>query len=1044
MWLVRIALLKPYTFVVMAVMLMILGILSIIRMPMDIFPHIKTPVVGVVWSYTGMLPKEMTQRMITVFERAVTTAVPDIEHIDSTTIYGNSVVKLYFYPNANIAFAMTQVTALSQTVLRSFPPGAMPPIILSYDASTVPILELVLSSSYHSEMKLNDVANNFVRTFLATVQGASILTPFGGKVRQVMADINIKALQTYGVAPQNVVEAINAESVIAPSGTLKMGPYEYFVKLNNSPLSVNEFNHLPFQPPTDKNFYISDVAPFRDGFLPQINVVRVNDVRAVLLKIYKSGGASTLDVIQKIKALMPLIKENIPGRINIDFFEDQSRFVKSAIHGVLLEGAIAACLTGFFILIFLGNFRSTAVILVSIPLSILASICFLHVGGDTINMMTLGGLALAIGILVDDATVEIENINRQLSLGKDTFQAIMDGAAEIAVPAFVSTLCICIVFLPMFYLKSITGYMFIPFAKAVIFAVFTSYILSRTIVPTMAKYLLKDVKKHQNFIFHQHFELKFERFKDTYAAWLITILARPQKFCLWMMVFGGLSVLCLLPLLGTDFFPKVDASTIDLHIRATTGTRVEETTKLSTQVENEIKRHIPKSEIDSIISNIGISTSPLNLIYRSSTFDGPHDAEMTIALKPHHHSLYAYIQTLREILPQKFPGVSFSFMPADIVSQILNFGLSATIDLQINGFKGEENRVFARKLLHALKSIPGIVDARIKQSVNYPELYIETDRNKAKALGLGEIDIVRNVLISLSGSFQTTPNFWLDPSNGVSYAITAMAPQYQMNSLHDLKNIPLRNIDINNPQELLGAVSKIKYRQTPSQVSHYNVQEVTNILADIQNRDMGSVTRDIEKMLKTLKKERPVGSEVTLKGQLKTQKEAFQSLSIGLCFSIVLIYLLIVVNFQSWLDPLIIISALPLALCGIVWALFLLNTHLSVPALTGTIMAMGVATANSILMVSFAKHNLTDGMMLMDAVVNAAKTRIRPVLMTATAMILGMLPMAFGLGEGAEQNAPLGRAVIGGLSFATIGTLFFVPCVFYIFYQKHFSGQQHE
>ena len=1044
MWLVRIALLKPYTFVVMAVMMLILGVLSIIRMPVDIFPHIKTPVVGVVWSYTGMLPEEMTQRMITIFERAVTTAVPDIEHIDSTTIYGNSVVKLYFHPNANIGFALSQVTALSQTVLRTFPPGAMPPIILSYDASTVPILEMVLSSSYHSEMQLNDVANNFVRTFLATVQGASILTPFGGKVRQVMADINVKALQTYGVSPQNVVEAINQESVIAPSGTLKLGPFEYFVKLNNSPLSIHEFNHLPFQPPTNKEFLISNVAPFRDGFLPQINVVRVNDVRAVLLKIYKSGNASTLEVIDKLKALMPLIKENIPARIQINFFEDQSKFVKSALHGVLIEGGTAAFLTSIFILLFLGNIRSTFVILVSIPLSILASICLLHFSGETINMMTLGGLALAIGILVDDATVEIENINRQFSLGKEPFQAIMDGAAEIAVPAFVSTLCICIVFLPMFFLTSITGYMFMPFAKAVVFAVFASYLLSRTLVPTMAKYLISQAGHDGTFRFHQQFEKRFERFRDDYTNQLSAILNRPKQFCFWALCFACLSILLLFPILGADFFPKVDASTIDLHIRAQTGTRVEETTKLTSKVEKVVKQIIPQLEIESIINNIGISTSPLNLIYRSSTFDGPHDAEMTIALKSGHHSINDYIETLREVLPEKFSGISFSFMPADIVSQILNFGLSATIDLQINGFKGQENKVFARKVLHELKAIPGIVDARIKQAMNYPELYVETDRNKAKALGLSEADIVRNVLISLSGSFQTTPNFWLDPSNGVSYAITAMAPQYEMSSLHDLKNIPLRNMDINNPQQILGAVAKIKYRQTPSQVSHYNVQQVVNVLADIQNRDMGSVTHDIEQMLKKIKKDMPLGSQVILKGQLKTQREAFRSLAWGLVFSIVLIYLLIVINFQSWLDPFIIISALPLALCGIVWALFILNTHLSVPALTGAIMAMGVATANSILMVSFAKTNLLNGLLIHDAVINAAKTRLRPVLMTALAMILGMLPMALGIGEGAEQNAPLGRAVIGGLSLATLATLFFVPTVFYLLYQNRLLGKNHE
>ncbi|NDH08044.1 MAG: efflux RND transporter permease subunit [Gammaproteobacteria bacterium] len=1044
MWLVRIALLKPYTFVVMALMLLILGVLSIIRMPMDIFPHIKTPVVGVVWSYAGMLPEEMTKRMITIFERAVTTAVPDIEHIDSTTIYGNSVIKLYFHPNANIGFALSQVTALSQTVLRSFPPGAMPPIILSYDASTVPILEMVLSSSYHSEMKLNDVANNFVRTFLATVQGASILTPFGGKVRQVMADINIKALQTYGVAPQNVVDAINQQSVIAPSGTLKLGPFEYFVKLNNSPSSIHEFNHLPFQPPSNKKILISDVAPFRDGFLPQINVVRVNDVRAVLLQIYKSGDASTLEVIKKIKALIPLIKDNIPALIKIAFFEDQSKVVAAAIHGVLIEGAVAGLLTSILILLFLGNIRSTFVVLVSIPLSILASICVLHFTGETINMMTLGGLALAIGILVDDATVEIENINRQFALGKKPFDAIMDGAAEIAAPAFVSTLCICIVFLPMFFLTSITGYMFMPFAKAVIFAVFASYLLSRTLVPTMAKYLITHSSGETTFRFHQQFEHKFERFRDHYTHRLSAILRRPQQFCFWVFCCAGLSIIFLFPILGADFFPRVDASVIDLHIRAQTGSRVEETTKLTSQVEKVVKHIIPASEIESIINNIGISTSPLNLIYRSSTFDGPHDAEMTIALNSKHHSIYDYMETLRDELPKQFPGVSFSFMPADIVSQILNFGLSATIDLQINGFKGSENKIFARKVLHALKSIPGIVDARVKQSQNYPELYLETDRNKAKALGLSEADIIRNVLITLSGSFQTTPNFWLDPNNGVSYAITAMAPQYNMTSLQDLKNIPLRNMDINNPQEILGAVATIKYRQTPAQVSHYNVQEVVNVLADIQHRDIGSVTHDITQMLKKMDQYKPQGSQVMLKGQLKTQHEAFQSLTWGLVFSIVLIYLLIVINFQSWLDPFIIITALPIALCGIVWALFLLNTHLSVPALTGAIMAMGVATANSILMVSFAKKNVLKGMSIHDAVIDAAKTRIRPVLMTALAMILGMLPMALGIGEGAEQNAPLGQAVIGGLSLATLATLFFVPSVFYVLYQHRYLGQKHE
>ncbi|MDR3441548.1 MAG: efflux RND transporter permease subunit [Legionella sp.] len=1049
MWIVWIALSRPYTFIVLALMLLIIGPLTIMRTPTDIFPDINIPVVSVVWNYTGLPPDEMADRITSVFERAVTTTVNDIEHIESESLIGVSVVKLFFHAGVNIDIALSQVTAISQTILKNLPPGTLPPLILSYKASTVPILQLVLSSATIPEQNLNDEANNFLRTQLATVQGAAVPSAYGGKIRQVQVDLNLQAMQMYGISAQDVNAAIGAQNLIIPAGTQKIGEFEYIVKLNSSPLSVDELNNLPIKSTPGRVLFIRDVAYVRDGFAPQTNIVRVDGQRAVMMSVQKTGSASTLDIISRVKKLLPQIQEILPEGLNLSKFADQSIFVTAAIQGVIVEGVIAAALTGLMILLFLGSLRSTFIITLSIPLSIIASISILSALGETINIMTLGGLALAVGILVDDATVAIENINWNLEQGKEVEQAILDGAKQIAIPALVSTLCICIVFVPMFFLGGVAQYLFVPLAEAVIFAMLMSYILSRTLVATLAKYLLhkhepaKNTGTSKNFFMrmHQRFDQKFDRFRQRYCELLTSVLHHTKVFIPCFLAFIFISLVLLWPWLGSDFFPNVDAGQIKLHVRAPTGTRVEETARLVDKIDTVIRRVIPSAELENIVDNIGLPVSGINLSYSNSATAGPEDADILISLKDGHHSSVAYVRELRHILTNEFPSVSLAFLPADIVNQIINFGLPSPINIQVIGLKQKENRLYANKLIKKLKQVPGLTDIRTRQADNYPVLFVDVDRSLARELGFTQLNIASDLLITLSGSFQTSPTFWLDPKNGVSYPIVTQAPQYVMDSLQALRNIPLGSLTLPGKVQILGAVATIRRTWTAVVESHYNVQPVIDVFASIQDRDLGAVAKDIKQIIRDMKKDVPKGSSIAIRGQIETQEHAFVGLYWGLAFSILLVYLLIVINFQSWTDPFIIITALPAALAGIAWMLFLTHTPLSVPALTGAIMCMGVATANSILIISFARDQLAQASNPFFAALEAGRARIRPVLMTASAMIIGMLPMALGLGDGGEQNAPLGRAVIGGLSFATIATLFFVPTVFFIIHDRRLKAK---
>ena len=1038
MWLVRIALSRPYTFIVLAILLLILGTFTIERTPKDIFPSIDIPVVSVVWSYTGLPPVEMAGRITSIFERGLPTMVNDIEHIESQSLIGVSVTKIFFHQGTDVAVALSQVTALAQTVLRSLPPGTMPPLILNYHASSVPVMQLVLSSDVLSEQKLNDLGNNFIRPQLASVRGAALPFPYGGKVRQIQVDLNEQAMQAYGVSAQDVNMAIGTQNLILPAGTQKIGQYEYFVKLNGSPEIANELNELPVKMLNGSVLYVHDVAHVRDGFPPQTNIVNIDGRRAVLMTIQKIGDASTLDIIKQVKGLIPKILDSLPEGLRLNFFGDQSIFVSAAIDDVIQEGVIAAILTGLMILLFVGSWRSTVIISISIPLSILTSIIVFAALGQTINIMTLGGLALAVGILVDDATVAIENINWNLEQGKPVETAILDGAQQIAIPALVSTLCICIVFLPMWFLSGVAYYLFVPMAEAVIIAMMASYFLSRTLVATLAKYWLHkhkpgqvgDEGKSTNALVRvQHrFEHYFEEMRLSYRHLLEILLANSMPFILGFLLFIVLSLLVLVPWLGEDFFPTVDAGQMKLHLRAATGTRVEETARVCAQAEKVIRRIIPSDEIDSIVDNIGLPISGTNLSYSNSAPVGPADADILISLKEGHHTTADYMRKLRIALPEALPGIGFAFLPADIVSQILNFGLPAPIDLQVVGLKAQMNREYAAMLLDRVKHIPGIVDANIHQAYNYPELDVDVNRSLAKELHLTQFDVASNLLISLSGSFQTSPTFWLNYETGVSYPIVTQTPQYRLKSLQDLQNIPMTASM--KKMQILGALASIKRSSGSVVESHYNVLPVFDIFASVQDRDLGGVAEDIKQVIVETGKSVPKGSSVMMRGQLQTQVTAFNELYAGLAFAIILVYLLIVVNFQSWLDPFIIITALPASIAGIVWMLFLTHTSLSVPALTGAVMCMGVATANSILMVSFSRQNMSKGLDVITAAIDAGFTRLRPVLMTASAMIIGMLPMALGLGAGGEQNAPLGRAVIGGLMLATLATLFFVPAVF--------------
>jgi multidrug efflux pump subunit AcrB len=1052
MWIVKLALRRPYTFTVLALLILILGPIVILRTPTDVFPEINIPVVSIVWNYTGLSSEDMGNRITSVTERALTTLVDDIEHIESQSLNGIAVVKVFFQPHADVTKAIAQVTAISQTQLRQLPPGTTPPLVITYSASTVPILQLALSGHELSEQQLFDSGVNFIRTRLITVPGAAIPYPYGGKQRQIQVDLNTAALQAKGLSPLDVVNAVGVQNLILPSGTTKIGPLEYDVDMNASPQTVAELNDLPIKTVGSSTIYIRDVANVRDGFPPQTNIARVNGQRAVLLTVQKAGNASTLDIISGIKGLLPQIQQTLPADLNIRLLADQSLFVRGSIQGVVREAIIAACLTGLMILIFLGSWRSTVIIAVSIPLSILTSIICMSALGETINIMTLGGLALAVGILVDDATVEIENINRNLALGKEVEHAILDGAQQIAVPALVSTLAICIVFVPMFFLTGVARYLFVPLAEAVTFAMLASYLLSRTVVPTMAKYLLRgheaeaghaSTSKNPLVRMQVRFEESFERFRERYHQLLERCLHHQKLFLLGFFAACVLSVAFLVPWLGQDFFPAVDSGQFKLHLRARTGTRIEETARLCDLVEQSIREQIPPEEVSSIIDNIGLPYSGINLSYSTSAPVGPGDADILVSLSDDHHSTEKYVHDLRIKLANEFPGVTFAFLPADIVSQILNFGLPAPIDIQVVGYNLEDNRRFADTLLQKIRYVPGTVDLRIQQPFDQPKLHINVDRTKAGQIGFTERDIATNLLISLSGSFQTSPTFWLNPKNGVSYAIATQTPQYRLDSLQGLQNIPVTGAS-GAPPQILGSLASINRGVGLGLVSHYDIQPVIDIYGSVQGRDLGGVARDLNKVLENSKKDLPRGARLVVRGQILTMRSSYVGLVGGLVFSILLVYLLIVVNFQSWLDPFIIISALPAALAGIAWFLFVTHTTLSVPALTGSIMCMGVATANSILVVSFAKEQLQEGKDSVAAALDAGFTRFRPVLMTALAMMIGMVPMALGMGEGGEQNAPLGRAVIGGLLLATVSTLFFVPAFFSLLHGRRLRAVESE
>ena len=1049
---VKLALDRPYTFIVMALLIMIFGVASALRTPTDIFPNINIPVISVVFSYTGLPPDDMAGRVVTFYERSLTTSVNDIEHIESQSIPNYGIIKIFFQPTVNINAALAEVSAMSQTVLKQMPAGITPPLILSFDASSVPILQLVLSSDKLSETTLFDQATSFIRPQLASVAGAAIPLPYGGKVRQVQADLNQQALHTYGISANDVVNALAIQNLITPVGTQKIGTFEYTVNLNNSPSDIAGFNDLPVKTVNGTVIYMRDVAYVHDGSPPQTNVVHVDGKNAVLLAVVKAGTTSTLAIISGIKQLLPSVAKTLPAGLNLTAVGDQSVFVISAVSSVIREGIIAAVLTGMMILLFLGSWRSTIIITISIPLAILASVTTLSVLGETINVMTLGGLALAVGILVDDATVTIENINWHLEHGKEIETAILDGARQIVIPATVSLLCISIAFVPMFGLGGVAGYLFRPLAEAVVFALIASYVLSRTLVPTLANYLLRKqaldalaghhaadgnsdsvpVKLSHNplFRFQRGFERRFEAVRTSYSGLLHLGLRNRAKLVAGFLGFTLLSF-GLVPYLGRDFFPSVDGGQIKMHVRAQTGTRIEETTKLTGRIGEAIRKIIPADELDGIVDNIGLSVSGINMAYNNSGTIGVQDADILISLKPKHAPTDDYVKTMREELPRQFPGASFAFLPADIASQILNFGAPAPIDLQIVGNNVQANRTYANALLARIKTIPGIADARIQQAFRQPTLNVNVDRTLAGLVGLSEKDAATAMQTTLAGSSQTSPTYWLNPKTGVSYAVSIQTPQRNLGTMSGLKNIPVTS-SAGTGTQLLGGLATIQRTPSNAIVSHYNVQSVIEIYATPQGRDLGGVAADIQKVIQDTAHDVPNGATVVLRGQVTTMTSAYQQLFVGLAFAAVLIYLLIVVNFQSWLDPLVIVMALPTALAGIVWILFATGTTLSVPALTGAIMCMGVATANSILVISFARERLAAGADALAAALDAGSTRFRPVVMTALAMIIAMAPMAIEPG----QNAPLGRAVIGGLLFATCATLFLVPTMFSVVHAR--------
>ena len=1054
MWIVRLALNRPYTFVVAALLLVLLTPLVLLRTPTDIFPAINIPVVSIIWQYGGLDSQQFEQRITYVHERVLTVTVNNIEHIESTSYNGISVVKVFLQPGASIDSAVAQITASAQTVLRQMPPGMQPPLIIQYNASSVPISQYSFSSSKMSEQQLFDVTANQVRVGLANTRGAMIPWPYGGKQRVVAVDLNLSALKAKNLVPQDVVNAINAQNLILPSGTTKIGPTEYDVAVDANPILIDDLNHLPIKVVNGATIYVSDVAQVHDGYTPQQNAVRQDGVRGALLTIMKAGNASTLDVVAGIKAVLPNVMKTVSPDLHVQEFADQSLFVRAAISGVLREGVIAAALTALMILLFLGSWRSTLIIALSIPLSVLCSIFVLSMLGETINLMTLGGLALAVGILVDDATVAIENIHHHMASGKQLEDAILTGAQEIALPAFVSTLCICIVFVPMFFLAGVARYLFVPLAEAVVFAMIASYLISRTLVPTLVMWFYRNVEIYGNhgqeaddsqtpalvrpFVkFQRGFENGFVRFRNGYRALLSSCFKNRTPFALCFLAFCVASWLLTLAL-GRDFFPSVDAGQFLLHIRARTGTRIEETERLADQVNQAIRRQVPAREISGILDNIGIPNSSINLSYNTSGIIGPGDADILVQLKPGHAPTENYVRKLRESLSHEFPGLMVYFLPADIVSQTLNFGLPAPFDVQIVGRNVAGNHAVAEKLAAQIKKVPGAVDVRVQQPNNWAQFKISIDRSKAADLGLTEQSVANSVLLSLSGSSVVTPQYWLDPKVGIPYLINVRAPEYAMDSVQQLETMPISaGSRTGNGAQILNNLADIQRVNVSPVASHYNVMPVIDVYGNVDGRDLGSVLSGIQPLVNQATNDLPRGSSIIVRGQAETMRSSFIGLGVGLVGAIVLIYFLLVVNFQSWLDPFIIITALPGALAGVIWGLFLSQTTMSVPALMGAIMSLGVATANSVLVVSFARENLHRGLDPITAALEAGAGRIRPVLMTAMAMVIGMLPMSLGLGEGGEQNAPLGRAVIGGLVFATVATLFFVPVVFSFMHRHH-------
>jgi multidrug efflux pump subunit AcrB len=1027
---------------VLALLLLIISPLVILRTPTDIFPNVDIPVIAALWNYQGLSAEEMEERVASPYERSLTTVVTDIDHLESQTVNGRSITKVFFHPGTRVDLAMAEMTAVAQNAIHQMPPGSQSPYMLVYSASSVPILQLALSGQGLSEQQLFDYAANFIRTQLATVKGAAIPWPYGGKQRQVMVDLQPALLQSKGLSPNDIVNAINTQNLILPTGTSKIGQFEYDVALNASPETIQELNDLPVKAAANSTIYVHDVAHVRDGFSPQTNIVRRNGQRSALLSILKIGDTSTLDIVKEVRDMLPKIAATLPPQLKIEAIADQSLFVRAAIKGVVREAIIAACLTAVMILLFIGSWRSTVIIAISIPLSILCSICVLSALGETINIMTLGGLALAVGILVDDATVEIENTQRNLHMDKPIKQAVLDGAQQIAVPALVSTLCICIVFIPMFFLTGVARYLFVPLAEAVVFAMLASYLLSRTLVPTLAMYLLRP---HQDdgpepkpwnlpLRFQRAFERGFEAMRQGYLRTLGTCIRNREFFIPGFLAFCAASFL-LIPWLGRDFFPVTDAGQFNLHFRAKTGTRIEETARLGDLVETSMRETIPESDLSSIIDNIGLPYSSINMAYSNSSPIGTMDADVLVTLKAGHRPTDLYVHELRRKLPREFPGVTFYFLPADIISQTLNFGLPAPIDIQVSGLNLNANHAFATNLLSQLRTVPGAVDLRVHQLFDLPRIQVNVDRTKALESGYSPLDVASSLLISLSGSAQTNPTFWLDPKNGVEYSLVAQTPQYDISSVGDLNNVPITSLSERRP-EIMGDVTSTSRRAEMADVSHYNITRAIDIFGNVQDRDLGAVATDINRIVDKARAKLPRGSQLIVRGQIDTMQSSFRGLLGGLILSIILVYFLIVINFQSWLDPFIIITALPAAMAGIVLFLFVSRTTLSVPALMGAIMSVGVATANSILVISFAKEHLEAQGDPTRAALEAGFTRFRPVLMTALAMIIGMVPMAMGLGEGGEQNAPLGRAVIGGLIFATVATLFFVPTVFSMLHRK--------